>query len=85
MFKYEVSSSHPLPRKKSAMPPRQSKYPYAIMKMGQSFFIPAEEAEGSVPRLLKRMTASNHAMGKKLSRKFIARGVENGVRVWRSA
>lgn len=59
------------------------KYPFRVMKRGQSFLIPAKTAE--VKRVRNTVGALTNRYGKILNRKFAARVTEAGIRVWRVA
>lgn len=69
-----------------------SKYPFADMEVGDSFLVPLEYDEDGSPvedtaTLRKRMNgACSNAVRryKDEDRKFTARNVEGGVRVWRT-
>ena len=51
------------------------KYPYALMQPGDSFLVP----DGS----LSKVCNASYREWKKTGKKFTARVVEGGVRVWR--
>ena len=57
---------------------RQTKYPFPDMKIGDSFFVPADNTK-AIPRV--RSAASLWAQ--KYNRKLVTRVVDGGVRVWR--
>ena len=52
------------------------KYPYKIMEVGDSFFVP----DGK----LNQICNGNYRVGKQLGWKFVARTENGGVRVWRT-
>lgn len=54
--------------------PRDSKYPFDLMDVGDSFFVDTDKSSGHIV-----------AQGNKRhpDRKFVSRTVEGGVRVWR--
>lgn len=58
--------------------PRQSKYPWSQMKVGESFLF---------PETVKKSTAASlvYSAGKSRKRKFSIRTVDNGIRCWRTA
>lgn len=64
----EVESGVPLPVERR-------RYPYAQMQVGDSFVVRSVS--------LQVVCNANYRTGKKLGRKFVARKVEDGVRVWR--
>jgi hypothetical protein len=68
MINVEVSKDVPIP-------PAKRRYPYKDMDVGDSFFVSGGK--------LQVVCNANYRVGKKLSRKFIARCEEGGVRVWR--
>lgn len=70
----QIDTNVPLPRAKRA--PWSKKYPWHGMKVGDSFFVPAGN--------LKSLRASA-SIQKAKGEAYIARTVEGGVRVWRTA
>lgn len=63
---FKVLKGIPLPKTtRGELPPRKSKYPYALLEIGDMFFIPNKE----------KNTLSTHTstIGKKLERKFSTR------------
>jgi hypothetical protein len=58
--------------------PRATKYPFPDMKVGDSFFVPADDTK-AIPRV--RSAASLWAQ--RYNRKLATRVVDGGVRVWR--
>lgn len=54
------------------------KYPFAKMEVGDSFFVPINREKE-----MKSVASSCSLYGKKFSRRFTARTVHGGVRVWR--
>lgn len=70
------------------IPPRTRKgtshYPFATMEVEDSFFVAAESDEDAV-KVKGRLSSACAAAKKKLEGyKFSVRGVEGGVRVWRT-
>lgn len=59
---------------------RKSKYPFAEMEVGDSFFIPGSGED-------VRLRVANAAMvhGKRNGKTFTSRKVDGGFRLWRSA
>lgn len=57
----------------------QRKYPFDLMKIKQSFFVPINK---SAP---KHLTKSLHASARYVGIKVETRLVDGGVRVWRTA
>ena len=51
-------------------------YPYKEMEVGDSFFV--------VDTKLARVCNNNYRMQKILGKKFVARSIDGGVRVWRT-
>ena len=70
MSEYKIESGIPLPG-------RRLKYPFAEMKVGDSFAI--AEAD------LRKISVSAFAEGKRLGFKFSVRTADGGGRVWRIA
>jgi len=57
------------------MPTRSSKYPYEELSVGDSFLVT------DIPSQI--VSNNNWRMSKKLGRRFVAKKVDGGVRVWR--
>lgn len=55
-------------------------WPYGEMEVGDSFLV-----GGDGKNLVVVVCARNKRVGEKLGRKFVAKRVEGGVRVWRKA
>jgi hypothetical protein len=72
---FKIDQKVPLPQKKAGGGGAKRKYPWCEMNVNDSFFVP----EGNFTSL--RCSAS--AAGKTYKRKFIARQIANGVRIWR--
>lgn len=71
---FDLEKNIPLPKISRAG--HNSKYPFSIMEVGDSFFVPEKTA--------KAFTSTVAAAGKRLGdRRFACRTVEGGVRVWR--
>ena len=66
--------------KKIPLPPAsyRGKYPFEIMKIGESFFI----AEGD-PRTMRVRSAASVFTRRHRDYIFVVRAVEGGVRIWR--
>ena len=72
-MKIEIETGVPVPENKFI---RVSKYPYADMKPGDSFF---------VRKSVNTMRSSSYAYGKRNKMKFTVRSEDTGARVWRLA
>ena len=59
---------------------KEVKYPFKEMDIGDSFFVSFEVGGDG---LVRRMHSTAYNYGKRLGRKFLARKVEGGVRIWR--
>jgi hypothetical protein len=68
---YEIEKDVQLSNK-----PRSYIYPYKDMDVGDSFFIPNGK--------LGTINAANYRAYKRLGRKFAARTIDGGIRVWRT-
>ena len=80
MSQYKIEKGIPAPKLNTFG--RVSNYPFADMEIGDSFKVdPAGGWEGK--ELLRKVKSAASSAGKKLSRKFIARSEDEGVRVWR--
>lgn len=60
-------------------PSRATKYPFANLKVGDSFFVPHDRDNRAIPRV--RSAASIWA--KYHNHKLVTRTVDGGIRVWR--
>ena len=76
MSTYEIEAGVPLPAP-------QAKYPFAIMDVEDSFFVPYDGVPENV--VIKRLRGACNWAQNKYERKFIVRRVDEGVRVWRKA
>jgi hypothetical protein len=54
-------------------------YPYEKMEVGDSFLVKSDKKH-----MINTMCTKNKVMGERLGRKYVARVVEGGVRVWRT-
>jgi hypothetical protein len=71
---YKVETGYAVPVLRSS----GGKYPFKTMQVGESFFVEGEENA-------KRMHSTVYNYGVRYGKKFVARKVEGGVRVWRMA
>lgn len=55
---------------------RETKYPFDLMEVGDSFLV--------TDLKVKTISRTCCRYGKRLSRKFVSRTVDGGVRVWRT-
>lgn len=75
---YNIEKCIPIPPQgRSPGPP--SKYPWAQMEVGDSFFVPGAPPKGVAKQL--KSAASQQAT--RHGRRYATRLVEGGVRVWR--
>lgn len=72
-MRYVIDKNVPLPAK--ATTGRKSKYPFDLMEVGDSFFVP-----GKV-----RMASTVGQASRRLGRRFVWNEETGGVRVWRAA
>lgn len=82
MMTFEVESGVPIPAKRRLV--IRSKYPFATLKVGDSFLVPATGADEDVikNRLATLMSSRWH---RETSRRLTLRTMRGGVRVWRVA
>lgn len=74
MSEYEIENDQPMP----AVSPhrgRSEKYPWSKLEVGMSFFV----SDGDYARV----KSSASKAGKRYSKTFIVRKVDDGIRVWR--
>jgi hypothetical protein len=74
MIAYEIEDDVPLPELS-----RASKYPFAHMKVGQSFFVKGDADACMTVR------NSAYAHAKRYGKKFSCHSEKGGVRIWRTA
>ena len=61
------------------VPPRQARYPFREMKVGESFFVPCtDEEKARIQNRLTNSCAKARGFGT-----FTVRRVEGGVRAWK--
>jgi hypothetical protein len=58
----------------------KNSYPYEKMEVGDSFLV-----NGGSKSLMSQMCTKNKREGERLGKKFVARRVDDGVRIWRAA
>jgi hypothetical protein len=74
----EVQSGIPIPDINRNPPTRRhSKYPWHTMNVGDSFFAPNVTVKG--------FAGTAYSAGKRHGRTYVARTMDGGVRVWRTA
>lgn len=61
----------------------RSRYPYADMEVGDSFFVVTNGTDENATA--RRLRGSSFTYGKKAGSKFSVRKMDNGFRVWRVA
>jgi hypothetical protein len=79
-MKYPIEKGIKIPKINAK---RLYKYPFRDMELNDSFFISCEETDSKMQELKRRVSSSITSASTRLSRKFILREVDNGVRVWR--
>jgi hypothetical protein len=62
-------------------PPPHKKYPFDLMEVGDSFFVPAGE---DIERTHNNLRCSALAFGLRRQQRFTTRREDGGVRVWRT-
>jgi hypothetical protein len=78
-IKIKVNKGIPISREREGRP---TKYPWLEMKVGDSFAYPST-ANYTETRLAAKSNASN-ASKRYAPKKFVARGMKDHVRVWRT-
>lgn len=73
----KVESGIPVPARTNRQGGRPSIYPFADLKVGESFFVPG--------KTVKTMSQAARRAVKRLEIELITCIVEGGVRVWRTA
>ena len=68
-----IETGIPVPRRQSP----NERYPWHELEVGSSFFVPNGK--------LRALAAGASRMKRKMKRDYLARAVEGGVRVWRTA
>ena len=81
MAKFKVEAGIPIPPRSAKLGARKdSKYPFARMEVGDSFFIPTTgPKDPAYKRLLSSVSQAKRRFGINLQ----SRVVDGGVRVWR--
>lgn len=74
-----IDKNIPIPKvnRGGHLKPREAKYPWAQMEVGNSFFVPEVT--------VKQFGSTVYAASKRSGRKFTIRAVDGGVRIWRTA
>lgn len=73
--KYKIEKGVPMP---NAMVGRKELYPFSLMDVGDSFFVPTE-TQRELLHVRSNATTQTHRTDKK----FSTRTVDGGIRVWR--
>ena len=71
-----IEKDIPVPARKRGRKPGSRKYPFAEMALGDSFFVQAKK----VMSVYSAVSRANKAYAPK---RFTARNIDNGVRIWR--
>lgn len=83
-MEFVIEKNIPLPKRT-----RVSKYPFAGLKVGDSFLVPVEFVEDT-PVVFRRMTAAKTVASAHLRKQrngktaFVVAEVADGVRIWRT-
>jgi hypothetical protein len=82
MMTFEIESGVPIPAVR--LKRKRSKYPFATLKVGESFLVPATGADKDVikNRLSALISGEWH---RETSRRFTLRRMRGGIRVWRTS
>jgi len=86
MHTFPVERDVPVPKDLGGRPTR---YPFALLEVGESFFVPCPRVERT--RLMNSLTSCRANAQRKLGRVFVLRVVDDdgeqgsGIRVWRTA
>ena len=77
-----VEKNVPIPKRKGTSAGKPPIYPFRDMNVNDCFFAPIRENE-TVAHAQQRVMSAAFLHGRKYSKKFSVRQVENGVRCWR--
>ena len=77
---FPIEKGIPLPTGYNASGPR-SGYPFRVMKVGDSFHVPA--FNGNLRSTAKRVGVCASNAGRAINARFTVRAVSHGVRCWR--
>jgi len=82
---YEIDKDVPVPMKKRTSS-RAYRFPFALMEVGDSFFVP-NNPQISPKQALQHMTSSSYSWRKyhNADAQFSCRTVDGGLRCWRVA
>jgi len=78
---YRILKNVPMPPKRPCRKPATTKYPFALMQVGDSFIVRC--AASNVKKEMTRIRALATKSQKALNCKFALRPLETGVGVWR--
>ena len=73
-MEFKIEDDHAIPAARQPTV-RREKYPWSQLEIGQSFFVGDKS--------LSSMSSNAAHAGRRNGKKFIARSVDGGVRVWR--
>lgn len=80
---YPIEQGLEIPEPRRTARGGRARYPFAHMKIGDSFFVPANGDEKR--NINKNLSALGNHFGKRNGMKFKTRVVDGGIRVWRVA
>lgn len=72
---YKIDKDVPVPKLRKRRAPRPTKYPWAELRIGESFYVDNANRDS--------MAAMTTYYGNQLKRHFVLRRERNGVRIWR--
>jgi hypothetical protein len=78
----EIESGIPIPATKRPGAGRRSTYPFAVLDVGQSFFVPNQPGKTN-RQLIMAIGCAAQRITKKTGHRFTSRTLEGGIRVWR--
>ena len=79
---YEIEKNIHIPKDGRGRP-RDRKYPFTSMEIGDSFFIPCSDKKEATKRANRVMSSARTSRKSIENKKFTTRAFDDGVRVWR--
>jgi hypothetical protein len=77
---YQIETNVPIPPRRAGVG-RAPKYPFATMKVGESFLVKCEPKSIEQRRVVGAMRHSQRTLARKFASRYITE--DSGVRVWR--
>jgi hypothetical protein len=80
---FTIENNVPIPEVKRGIL-GEPRYPFAMLEVGQSFFVPKSKQKPNPAKTLASTVSSANKRFEKHNKRFVIRPVEGGARIWRT-